>query len=110
MKNILLILAISLASSVSAQICGQMFIAPAEISYDAKVTYYHSDGTVDWECVVDETNYLLIPSCSTQSNYIIELTEDDKLLDKFVVQYKGGNPVIAHIKSSGLIQCVENTF
>lgn len=39
MKNILFILAVSLAKSTEAQICGQMFIAPPHISFDAHVTY-----------------------------------------------------------------------
>lgn len=106
MKNITLILALALATSVNAQICGQRFDAAPSMVYDAVVTYYSQNGTVDWECKVDNTNYLLIPSCATQSNYIISLFDDKKLLDTFAVQHKNGEAVVTHQESSGLIQCL----
>jgi hypothetical protein len=107
MKNIILILALALASSVNAQLCGQRFDADLSISYDAVVKYYHQDGTLDWECTVENTNFLLIPSCATQVSYIIDLLDDEKLLDTFIVQYKNGSPVVTHRESSGLIQCLQ---
>ena len=110
MKNILFILAISLATSTDAQICGQMFIAPPNISYDAHVTYLQPDGKVESEYDVRETNYLLIPSCSTQASYTIELSNDGEILDKFVIHYENGQPLITHEKSSGLIECAPNSY
>lgn len=106
MKNIILIIALALATSVNAQICGQRFDAAPDMVYDAVVTYYNQNGTVDWECKVENTNYLLIPSCATQSSYIIGLFDDKVLLDTFVVQHKNGEAVITHQESSGLIQCL----
>ena len=103
---VFLVCTLTIVSSVSAQICGQRFDADQNIVYDPVVRYYNQDGTQDWECKVENTNYLVIPSCATQSNYIIELWDDEQLLDTFLVQYKNGSPTIQNQETSGLIRCL----
>ena len=46
----------------------------------------------------------------TQASYVIQLSHDGELLDKFVIHYKNGDPFILHEKSSGLIECGPNSF
>ena len=41
-----LVCTLTIASSVSAQICGQRFDADLSVDYDAVVKYYHQDGTL----------------------------------------------------------------
>lgn len=104
---VFLVCTLTIVSSVSAQICGQRFDADLSVDYDAVVKYYHQDGTLDWECTVENTNFLLIPSCATQVSYIIDLWDDEKLLDTFIVQYMNGSPIIKHRVKSGLIRCLQ---
>lgn len=105
-----LLIAVALACSTNAQICGQMFIALESMAYDARLTYVNDDGTVCWESELEDTNYLLIPSCHTQSNYAVELFDDGQLLDRFVILYEDGIPVISHPTFSGLIQSDTNSY
>lgn len=78
--------------------CGHQFITTDQSwSYDAEIKYFAKNGALDTIYNIEDSDFLLLPICSTKTDYIATFTDDGHFIDRFIVMHNAqGIPEIEH--------------